>query len=372
MDFLTHPLVFPALAAVYAARVAFFFLGVVKERRRWVRSPHQPSISIIVPARNEENNIERCVRSLIELDYPLERLEIIIVDDRSTDRTGEVLDQLAASHSFITVLHRSEREVDPNLRGKPGALQYGIEHSHGDVVLMTDADCEVPRQWASAMVRPFRDERVGMVNAMTSVSGETMFDRVQDVEWTYTQSMACGGVGNSVALGCFGNNLAIRRSLFDQLGGYHEIPFSVTEDMALQLAVERAGHRIRFVIQPETSVTTLPCETLAEYLKQRHRWVRGGTGLGLRAAGFVLSGVALWLGIALAIIQHEWTWLVGMLALRLLADGSLIAFSAINVRRHKLLPMIIPSMCILVLTELILPLLALKKQVVWKGQIFKN
>jgi hypothetical protein len=54
MDFLTHPLVFPALAAVYAARVAFFFLGVVKERRRWVQSPHQPSISIIVTARNED------------------------------------------------------------------------------------------------------------------------------------------------------------------------------------------------------------------------------------------------------------------------------------------------------------------------------
>lgn len=368
----THHIIYLALAGVYAARVTFFFRGVLRERKRWVQKSFTPRISIIVPARNEQAKIERCVRSLARLEYPSELLEIIVVNDRSTDGTAQLLDDLAQTYPMITVLHRTESEVDPNLRGKPGALQYGIDQSHGDIILMTDADCEVPSQWAAAMTRPFSDKHVGMVNAMTSVAGGSIFDKIQDVEWTYTQSMACGGVGNGIPLGCFGNNLAIRRSVFTSLGGYREIPFSVTEDMALQLAVERAGHVIRFVIQAETSVITQPCPDLADYIKQRHRWVRGGTGLGTRAAGFVLSGVALWLGIALTIADHAWPWLIGMVALRLLADGALVASSSIAVGRKRLLPMIIPSMSILVLTELVLPILALKKQVTWKGQIFKN
>lgn len=373
MDMTFDPtLLYAGLAAVYAVRVAFFFRGVMRERRRWTSMSYQPTVSIVVPARNEEANIERCVRSLMNVKYPAELLEIVVVDDRSKDRTPEILDRLAMEHPSLKVLHRTDAEVDRNLRGKPGALQYGIDQCRGEIILMTDADCVVPEQWVSAMAAPFHEASVAMVNAMTSVDGPTVFDRIQDVEWTYTQTMACGGVGNDVPLGCFGNNLAIRSSVFHALGGYLNIPFSVTEDMALQLAVEKAGHDVRFVIRPETSVVTQPCATFQEYVKQRHRWVRGGTGLGIRAFGFVVSGLALWTGMALTVADHAWLWLFGMISLRLLADGALIASSALSVKRPRVLPMIIPAMIVLVATELVLPLLVLKKEVRWKDQVFTN
>lgn len=349
----------------------FFIVGFRREVGRWSAKEYTPSISIVVPARDEADNIERCVASLTNLDYPRELLEIIVVDDRSSDGTPDILDRLATVHSQLIALHRTESEVDPNLRGKPGALQYGIEHAKGEIILMTDADCTMEPTWARGLAAQFIDPEVALVAGMTSVSGESLLDRVQDVEWTYTQAMACGSVGNGTPLGCFGNNLAVRKDVFNDLGGYKEISFSVTEDLALQDAVSRAGYRTRHAVHKETSVTTLPVHNLAEYVRQRHRWVRGGAALGMRAFWFVSSSIALWLGVVVSIASGSILWLVAFGALRFLGDGHLIAEAARTINRRQIIPMIFPAMLLLLSTELFLPLLLLKKRVTWKGQTFR-
>ncbi len=358
------------LAFMYASRVLFFMVGFIRERRRWIEPTYQPRVSVVVPARNEESTIERCLTSLFATSYPRHLLEIVVVNDRSTDGTGEVLDALALKQPCLRVLHREDDDVAKNLKGKPGALQFGVEHSHGEIVLFTDADCAVSPSWIEGMVAQFADARVGLVSGLTSVAGETFFQRTQDVEWTYTQSMAAGGVGNGTLLGCFGNNMAVRRSVFDELGGYHRIRFSVTEDMALQLAVHQAGYRVRFAVHPSISVETLPCTRFVDYVKQRHRWVRGGTALGKRAAAFVATSLALWVGIILAVIVDAWWWFWAFLFLRLVADSAMVAVTSVIVNRRRLLPMILPAMVMLVLTELFIPILATRKRVTWKGQTF--
>jgi hypothetical protein len=95
-----------------------------------------PSISLVAPARNEERNIERAVRSLAGLDYP--KLEITLVNDRSTDRTGEILDSLAAEFPQLNVVHLTE--LPAGWLGKNHALQLGADRSSGDWLLFTDAD----------------------------------------------------------------------------------------------------------------------------------------------------------------------------------------------------------------------------------------
>jgi glycosyltransferase involved in cell wall biosynthesis len=95
-----------------------------------------PSVSLIAPARNEERNIERAVRSLIKLDYP--DLEITIVNDRSTDGTGQILDSLAAEFPQLNVVHLTE--LPGGWLGKNHALQLGADRSRGEWLLFTDAD----------------------------------------------------------------------------------------------------------------------------------------------------------------------------------------------------------------------------------------
>jgi cellulose synthase/poly-beta-1,6-N-acetylglucosamine synthase-like glycosyltransferase len=359
-------------AAIYAGRVVFFVVGFLRERNRWRMPLDLPRVSVIVPARNEAQNIEACLRALCATDYPMDLLEIVVVDDRSTDGTDVILDRFAAQHPGVHVLHRKDEEVAPNLVGKPGALQYGIEHSTGQIALMTDADCTVSPSWVAGMVAQFSDERVGLVSGLTCVSGSSFFQRTQDVEWTYTQSMAAGGVGNGAPLGCFGNNLAVRRQVFDQLGGYRSIKFSVTEDMALQLAVADAGYTVRYAVHPSIMVETLPCTRFIEYVKQRHRWVRGGTALGSRAWAFVLTSIALWTGIILSAIVDAWFLFWGFLFMRLVADSALVALAAATINRRRLYSMIMPAMAVLVLTELLIPLLATRRRVTWKNQVFQG
>jgi len=102
----------------------------VPELDRW------PSISLIAPGRNEERNIEEAVRSLLQLDYP--ELEITLVNDRSTDKTGEILDRLAAEFPRLNVVHITE--LPAGWLGKNHAMQVGADRSHGEWLLFTDAD----------------------------------------------------------------------------------------------------------------------------------------------------------------------------------------------------------------------------------------
>jgi cellulose synthase/poly-beta-1,6-N-acetylglucosamine synthase-like glycosyltransferase len=132
--------------ATYWVRTALMVIGAHLERRACRRSANEnitfPAVSIIIPARNEEHRILRCLESLKALDYPSDRLEIIIVNDRSTDRTAHVV----ASHIGDIPSLRLLTVTEPgsgNLRGKAGALDVGIRHAHGDIILLTDADCAV-------------------------------------------------------------------------------------------------------------------------------------------------------------------------------------------------------------------------------------
>lgn len=360
------------LASIYGGRVAYFFRGFQKERNRWQEPTVRPSVSVIVPVRNEESNLETCVTSIALSAYPRELLEVIVVNDRSSDSTARIANELASRWDFVKVVHRTEESVAQNLQGKAGALQAGFDIAQGEILLLTDGDCTVSKTWIDGMTAQFKDSSVGIVSGLTSVSGSSFFDRLQDVEWLYTQSMAAGGVGNGTRLGCFGNNMAVRRSVFVELGGYRNIHFSLTEDMALQNAAFEAGYKLRFAISRLVSVTTQPCRSFSEYVKQRHRWVRGGTGLGMRAVIFVATSMTLWAGLAISMASSSWKSFWLFVVLRLLADSILIGYSARAIGRMRIIPMLIPAMSILVLTELFIPFLVARKTVIWKGQSFRS
>lgn len=127
------------LAAVLVCLVLLVLGGLQSPKLRDLPIPdlaEWPAVSLVAAARNEERNIERAVRSLIQLDYP--RLEITLVNDRSTDRTGQILDSLAAEFPQLNVVHLTE--LPAGWLGKNHALQLGADRSAGEWLLFTDAD----------------------------------------------------------------------------------------------------------------------------------------------------------------------------------------------------------------------------------------
>lgn len=368
-------LIFIVSIVIFSIRSVLFLIGNKRENneQKIEKKPDElPFVSVIIPARNEETNIERSITSLSESSYPKDKFEIIVVNDRSNDRTAEVLAFLKSKVDNLTVLNVDPNGSYKNLKGKPRALQTGFDCAHGEIILMSDADCTFPKEWIGEMILAYTDPKVGIAASLTRVEYSSIFEKMQYVEWIYMHTMARGGIGIHQPMGCWGNNLSVRRSVLEEIGGYTKIKFSITEDLALLQAVLARGYKARYERKPETLVATAPCTTVKEYLRQRHRWAVGGMALKMRAVFFVLSAVVLWIGIFAATFSQNFLWLAIILGSRTLLDLVLINTSMKILKLKKCGLFIIPEVFFFLLVELIAPFLLLKRNIEWKEQVFST
>lgn len=362
-------------AVVYVLRGAFFLLGawraMWRSRKRLQAAVHDfPKVSVVIPARNEERTIARCVESVFACDYP--DFEVVVVDDMSTDGTAEVLRQLQSRYGArLRVVHRREEPHQENLRGKAGALHMGMEQVRGEIALFTDADCTVAPGWIRAMARFFADPAVGFVAGFTLVGGQRFFERFQAAEWLLLHAAESAGIGWNLPLGCFGNNLGVRVRAYWDTGGYERIPFSVTEDLALQQAIHRRGWRMEYAYTPEALVTTLPVATVGEYWRQHRRWGRGGVGLGVWAGAFLVTTLLFWVPLIGAAVTGYWAGVLLLAGVRGVCDA-LLGLSAVRrLRLGFLAGMLFFAIPFLALVELLLPFVVLlQPRIRWKGRVF--
>ncbi len=211
-----------------------------------------PAVSIIVPARNEERNIRRCVTSLLEQDYP--RCEVIVVDDESTDATPAILDEIAQAHPHgnrLWVLRL--RELPPGWAGKPHAMQSGAEEAHGDWLLFTDADTwHAPYALRDAVAQAVNDG-IDLLSLGTQQELPGFWNKV-------LMPMAFLGIAmqyppnkvndprSPIAI-ANGQFILICRAVFERLGGYArpDLRATLLDDRDLAYVVKRAGYKLRFV-----------------------------------------------------------------------------------------------------------------------------
>lgn len=357
---------------IFVLRELLMFIGSYREHKKVSNcsEDYQPFVSVIIPARNEENNIRQCIESVSMCNYSNNNYEIIAVNDRSDDNTGKILNDLAENIPNLKVIHKTQTCNNPNLLGKPGALKAGIDNSLGEIIMMTDADCIVKPNWIRSIASQFCDESVGLIPSFTNIQGSRVFDKIQAVEWIYMHSMACAGLGLNQALGCFGNNLSVRKVDYQKTGGYEKIPFSVTEDLALIKSITSIGKEARYKCSEDSAVSTNPCNNFLEYIRQHRRWAIGGLDLGWRAAFFVLASISIWAGVILSLLI-ELPWLgIGFILLRIIGDAMIILPATIKLNKKGLIKWIAPSVLFFMIIELIIPVLIIDRRTKWKGQVF--
>src|SRR5947199_2314204 len=206
-----------------------------------------PRVSIIIPARNEERNLEEALRSILALDY--DNLEIDVVDDRSTDRTGEILDRLAAVEPRLRVVH--VRELPPGWLGKNHALWLGAEKATGDFLLFTDADVvfepSALRRAVGAMVSDGLDHLTASPEiARPSVLFElfigafSLFFALFTKPWKVRDPRSPHHVG----IGAF--NL-VRAAAYRAAGGHRAIAMRPDDDLKLGKLLKTRGFRSELV-----------------------------------------------------------------------------------------------------------------------------
>ncbi|MGE5681311.1 MAG: glycosyltransferase [Bacillota bacterium] len=270
------------------------FLFVAGASKRFKKLPEEslPEISIIVAARNEENNILNCLQSLDNLIYPEGKIEIILVNDKSTDCTSEIAEKFILDKPKFRLI-TTEKKIG-NLRGKTNALANGLEIAKGEVILTTDADCTVSPTWAKSIASYYQKD-VAMVCGYTSQIAEDQFSGMQMLDFMYLLTVAAGAMNFNRPLSCIGNNMSYRKSVYKEVGGYESIPFSVTEDFKLLKTIFKLKkYRVIYPLDSEALVTSKPCEDWKSIYWQKKRWGVGGLdsdidGFLVMTSGFIAS-----------------------------------------------------------------------------------
>lgn len=256
-------------------------------------------ISILIPARNEEDNLQRTFDSLDALKYPIENLEILLGNDCSEDKTGEMMDAFARTRPRVKVIHLQDDD-HTGLTGKTRVLDVLAGHATGDYLFFTDADIELPPHWISGMLAGFGAD-TGVVIGATGFRGVSVWATLQGIEWLMALSifkMAADGGLPSTGLG---NNMAVSRKAYDATGGYRTIGFSIVEDYFLYRKIIDAGFGFRHLLSPEILAFTVPP---GRYFEQRRRWIKGAMENAPAAmAGGILQALCIPLLLLLGLIN---------------------------------------------------------------------
>jgi len=209
---------------------------------------HLPSVSFLVAAKDEDANLHRCVDGLLAQDYP--RLQIVVIDDRSTDRTGAIIDEYARREQRFTAVH--VEQLREGWFGKNNAMREGVARASGEWLCFSDADCcyDSPHLLAAAMRFALR-ERVDVLSVLPRLEAGTFWERVVQpvagaimVFWFPPQRVNDPAAPTAYANGAF---LLMSRRTYEALGGHEPVRATLNEDMHIARRTKQAGLRLRVI-----------------------------------------------------------------------------------------------------------------------------
>ncbi len=237
-----------------------------------------PKVSILIPCRNEEHNLPRCLASLEKPDYPTDKIQFIFGNDQSTDETATILKTWVAKHPNSILIEVVEGDTK-KMNGKANALSQMAKSAEGDFYLFTDADCKAPSQWVNSMVLAQRNSNSGIVTGITQIESDTFFGQMQSLDWWLSLGMVKVMNDLGVSVTSMGNNMLISKEAYESVGGFAGIPFSLTEDFEMGNSIEKKGYPAIHHVSADNLIKTLPQENIRGLLDQRKRWMHGAMDL---------------------------------------------------------------------------------------------
>jgi cellulose synthase/poly-beta-1,6-N-acetylglucosamine synthase-like glycosyltransferase len=314
------------LTTVYSGMMAFFIRGAIllgrsrsdkmegEELSRSGDSQKQLSVSVIVPLRNEAEHAPATLLALLKQDYTGE-WEIICVDDRSEDRTAEIIREFCARDprfSLVQIPLNSDKVPSPKKR----ALAAGFAVAKGDILLTTDADCMAPLGWIRSMANRFTPE-IGIVQGPKRIRGNgTVISRYQEHEVFGLVSIEAATFAIGQPMIASAPSLAYRKELYLSVGGFQGLEDSVSgdDDLLVRKMQKDPKWKVAYNPSPDACVTTSPVTDWLNLLTQRARWASNGAHY--EEKGFVallvcVYGFYWWLALSPVLALLGWVpWAV--------------------------------------------------------------
>jgi len=268
-------IVFVAFLTAYLLRHFFFTFAVLfntkESSNKEAKLSWRPKVSIFIPAKNEEKVIGRILHRMTELTYPKEKLEVIVVNDGSSDRTGEIAEEFSKKYGFIRVIHRKK---DSHEKGKPAALNEALKKADGEILYCFDADYYPQKDIIEKLNEGFSDPSVGAVQGRVTVLNEpeTIVTRIVALERIGGYRIDQEARAKLGLIPQFGGTVGgFRREVLEELGGWD--PKILAEDTDLTFRLYLAGYKIHYDYNVECYEEAV--NNWRGYWRQRYRWALG-------------------------------------------------------------------------------------------------
>lgn len=233
-----------------------------------------PKVTVMIPAYNEEKVIAKTLKNILDLDYPDEKLQILVINPGSKDNTARIARSVASQSKRRTEVIDASNDFEHH--GKPRALNFGLKHAEGEIVAVYDADSLVDKMAVKYLVSYLVSHpEVAMTFGMRkALNPHSFFARLAYLESLSQQLLTEAAPPREGKKFLFspGTNVAIRKSVLEELGGWDDN--ALTEDFELSVRLHSRGYKIEYV-HSALSYEEVP-ETLKVWLAQRTRWARGG------------------------------------------------------------------------------------------------
>lgn len=265
---------------------ALFRYKVYDNFKQLAHDSELPQISIWVACRNEEKNIANCIHSLLNQNYPAEKIQILIGNDQSTDRTRsivlDIIEQFSQKHQYNekkSILQLVDIvDDDSGLKAKARVMAQLDKHAIGEYYLITDADVEVNRNWAKGLLGSLSHE-MGVASGTTMVKSDGIWGWLQEIDWAYFMGLLNLISFSGIPATAVGNNMIMKKEAYWETGGYGKIKFSITEDYKLYSEICKKGWKWNNVMSPQVLAFSDKIEGFLPLLHQRKRWLSGGKEL---------------------------------------------------------------------------------------------
>ncbi|MDR2272183.1 MAG: glycosyltransferase [Sphingobacterium sp.] len=281
-----------SFACVYAILVLWMRRGWAAIQTAQSPLTYTKTVSVIIAARNEELNIRRTIEAILNQNFRSELLELIIIDDHSDDNTSAVVREYAERGVKLIQLNENGRMNSY----KKLAISRAIDCCKGEIIITTDADCRMGTNWLATVIGTFEKEEAYLLSSPVVYSEEkSFFERLQTLEFLYLIGLGAAGIGNSKPTTCNGANLAYRKDIFKQMGGFKGIDelASGDDELFLHKVAEKYPERIAFCKSEDAIVYTDAKPDLSSFISQRRRWASKSTKY--KNKGVIALGIAIWL-----------------------------------------------------------------------------
>lgn len=324
---------------IYGALMLLYAFGWKKCRDYILPKDFQPKtkISILIPARNEAGNIEKCLRSILDNAYPEMLREIIVIDDFSSDNTAEIARKLLNNRNGKVLPLKDYLSPDERLNAyKKKALSIAIDNAQGDLIVTTDADCICPKNWLRHIAGIYEQSNAKFIAAPVSFlpaeGKKSWLYYFQSLDFMTMQGITAAGAELNMGSMCNGANLAFEKAAFHQVGGYQGIDqIASGDDMLLMYKIKKQFPGGIHYLKNKEAIVATPCQpTLGSFFNQRIRWASKSDKYDDKTLTLILLAVYLFNACLFCLFVFAffqplgWWFLLGMFFLKTMVEISFL------------------------------------------------